>query len=47
MIQGVTPQQIDTIYNAVLEGDAKGAQAGVNAALTREQLHEALQTFTS
>ena len=26
-------QQIDTIYNAVLEGDAKGAQAGVNAAL--------------
>ena len=25
--------QIETIYNAVLEGDAKGAQAGVNAAL--------------
>jgi 5-methyltetrahydrofolate--homocysteine methyltransferase len=33
MIQGVTPLQIETIYNSVLEGDAKGAQAGVNAAL--------------
>ena len=44
MIQGVTPLQIE--INSVLEGDAKGAQAGVNAALTREQLHEALQTFT-
>ena len=33
MIQGVTPLQIETIYNSVLEGDAKGAQASVNAAL--------------
>ena len=33
MIQGVTSLQIETIYNSVLEGDAKGAQAGVNVAL--------------
>ena len=26
-------QQLDTVYNAVLEGDAKGAQTGVHAAL--------------
>ena len=33
MIHGVTPLQIETIYNSVLEGDVKGAQAGVKAAL--------------
>jgi 5-methyltetrahydrofolate--homocysteine methyltransferase len=33
MIRGVTALQIETIHNSVLEGDEKGAQAGVNAAL--------------
>jgi 5-methyltetrahydrofolate--homocysteine methyltransferase len=35
-------QPIETIYNAVLEGDAAGAKAGVNAALTAGLAPEAI-----